>query len=52
VTLTHAARATHYDTAILPLRLRKLRLPRKGKTIVIAHGETGDCLVKEGPHAV
>jgi predicted MFS family arabinose efflux permease len=39
--LTHAARATHYDTAILPVRLRKLRLRRKSKTIAIAHGETG-----------
>ena len=39
---------THYDTAILPVRLHKLRLPRKGKTIVIAHGETGGLLSRRG----
>jgi hypothetical protein len=42
VTRTHAARATHYDSAILPVRLRKLRLPRKGKTIAIAEERPGD----------
>jgi hypothetical protein len=37
-----AATAPHYNTAILPVRPRKLRGPRKGKTIAIAGREFGD----------